>query len=256
MVPAATLELVDRFVQSLNESAMATAAYAVFDTYTSTRPVRDRRTPAAARDLGVGRAGARRDAGAPAGGVSLRPLPRARAFARDAARCCCSTPTVWSSGVASPLSAGIEVLASCRARRRDRPRRHVCSRSADLVPLEGLRDDVAIVALQNGAVPAELHLTLPAEPKTLAQVRRILRRWLIEHGADEGDVAEMTIAVSEACANAIEHAYSPVSGHVRAARVGAGRRASRSTVRDGGQLARAAGPEPRSGSVDHRRRDG
>ena len=33
--PGRTLELVDRFVQSLNESAMATAAYAVFDTYTS-----------------------------------------------------------------------------------------------------------------------------------------------------------------------------------------------------------------------------
>ncbi len=33
--PGRTLELVDRFVQSLNDSAMATAAYAVFDTYTS-----------------------------------------------------------------------------------------------------------------------------------------------------------------------------------------------------------------------------
>jgi anti-sigma regulatory factor (Ser/Thr protein kinase) len=80
---------------------------------------------------------------------------------------------------------------------------------ADLVPIEGLRDDVAIVALQNSPVPHELHLQLPAEPKTLAQVRRILRRWLVERGADEGDVAEVTIAVSEACANAIEHAYSP-----------------------------------------------
>ena len=33
--PGRTLELVDRFVQSLNEPAMATAAYAVFDTYIS-----------------------------------------------------------------------------------------------------------------------------------------------------------------------------------------------------------------------------
>jgi anti-sigma regulatory factor (Ser/Thr protein kinase) len=50
---------------------------------------------------------------------------------------------------------------------------------------------------------------LPAEPKTLAQVRRILRRWLRDRGASERDVAEVTIAVGEACANAIEHAYSP-----------------------------------------------
>jgi phosphoserine phosphatase RsbU/P len=34
--PGRTLELVDRFVQSLNEPAMATAAYAVFDPYAST----------------------------------------------------------------------------------------------------------------------------------------------------------------------------------------------------------------------------
>lgn len=78
-----------------------------------------------------------------------------------------------------------------------------------LVPTEGLRDDVAIVALQNSPVPAELHLRMRAEPKTLAQVRRVLRRWLIERGAQDDEVAEITIAVSEACANAIEHAYSP-----------------------------------------------
>jgi anti-sigma regulatory factor (Ser/Thr protein kinase) len=43
----------------------------------------------------------------------------------------------------------------------------------------------------------------------LAHVRRVLRRWLINQGGDEADVAEVTIAVSEACANAIEHAYAP-----------------------------------------------
>ena len=47
----------------------------------------------------------------------------------------------------------------------------------------------------------------------------MLRRWLVERGADEGDVAEVTIAVSEACANAIEHAYAPVAGQLRAGRV-------------------------------------
>jgi anti-sigma regulatory factor (Ser/Thr protein kinase) len=40
-------------------------------------------------------------------------------------------------------------------------------------------------------------------------VRRVMRRWLRERGADADDVNEMTLAVGEACANAIEHAYSP-----------------------------------------------
>jgi anti-sigma regulatory factor (Ser/Thr protein kinase) len=107
-----------------------------------------------------------------------------------------------------PLNVGIDALAE--AVREARTPEEACAQAvAALVPDEGLRDDVAIMALQNIAVPAELHLRLPADPRTLAHVRRMLRRWLIERGAAEGDVAEVTIAVSEACANAIEHAYSP-----------------------------------------------
>jgi len=47
-----------------------------------------------------------------------------------------------------------------------------------MVPAEGPADDVAIVALQNTGVPAELHLRLKARPEVLAEVRNILRRWL------------------------------------------------------------------------------
>jgi anti-sigma regulatory factor (Ser/Thr protein kinase) len=107
-----------------------------------------------------------------------------------------------------PLNQGIEALAAAVAGART-PEAACVLAMAELVPDGGLRDDAAIVALQNSTVPAELHLRLPAQPKTLAHVRRVLRRWLSSHGADEGDVVEVTIAVSEACANAIEHAYSP-----------------------------------------------
>jgi anti-sigma regulatory factor (Ser/Thr protein kinase) len=43
----------------------------------------------------------------------------------------------------------------------------------------------------------------------LAPLRRGVRRWLRSHGAQEPDLTEVTMAVNEACANAIEHAYSP-----------------------------------------------
>jgi anti-sigma regulatory factor (Ser/Thr protein kinase) len=79
----------------------------------------------------------------------------------------------------------------------------------ELVPAEGLRDDVAIVALQTATVPAELRETLPANPQILADLRRLLRRWLRAQGAGDNDIAEIILAVNEACTNAIEHAYSP-----------------------------------------------
>ena len=53
-------------------------------------------------------------------------------------------------------------------------------------------------------------------------------------GASENDLAEVTIAVSEACANAIEHAYSPLPGWFEVHGVTEGDELTIS-VRDGGR---------------------
>jgi anti-sigma regulatory factor (Ser/Thr protein kinase) len=50
---------------------------------------------------------------------------------------------------------------------------------------------------------------MPADSRILTDVRRSMRRWMRSQGADEQTIADVTLAVSEACANAIEHAYSP-----------------------------------------------
>jgi anti-sigma regulatory factor (Ser/Thr protein kinase) len=71
------------------------------------------------------------------------------------------------------------------------------------------RDDIAVVAVHYAALPAELSLRLPAEPPVLAEVRRTLHRWLRDQSVTKADSREIVLAVSEACANAIEHAYSP-----------------------------------------------
>jgi anti-sigma regulatory factor (Ser/Thr protein kinase) len=78
-----------------------------------------------------------------------------------------------------------------------------------MLPAGKLRDDVAIVAIQNSEIAEDLHLQLRADPKVLAELRHVLRRWLRHQGADDAQTLEITLAVSEACTNAIEHAYSP-----------------------------------------------
>jgi anti-sigma regulatory factor (Ser/Thr protein kinase) len=40
-------------------------------------------------------------------------------------------------------------------------------------------------------------------------MRRMLGRWLHEHGAQPDEIAAITLGCGEACANAIEHAYAP-----------------------------------------------
>jgi GAF domain-containing protein/anti-sigma regulatory factor (Ser/Thr protein kinase) len=205
--PGRTLELVDRFVQSLSEPAMATAAYAVFDTYTSTVQYA---TAGHLPPIVVSGAEARVLEVTPA--PPLGAFPYGRCPERELTLETGEMLFMYTDGLVErrgvPLSDGIDNLARAIAGART-PGDACAFALAEMVPIDGLPDDVAIVALQNSAVPAELRLRLLAEPKTLAQVRRILRRWLRDRGANARDVAEMTIAVSEACANAIEHAYSP-----------------------------------------------
>jgi len=66
-------------------------------------------------------------------------------------------------------------------------------------------DDVAIACLRLADAP--LHLEIDADPSQLSEVRRALRTWLSGRTDDDGLIADLVLATSEAAANAIEHAY-------------------------------------------------
>jgi PAS domain S-box-containing protein len=71
-------------------------------------------------------------------------------------------------------------------------------------------DDVAILAVRPlPVVDTDISVTLPAEPGSLAQLRRRLARFLHATGATELEQYEITLTICEAAGNAIEHAYGP-----------------------------------------------
>ncbi len=79
-----------------------------------------------------------------------------------------------------------------------------------LVPEGGADDDVAALAIRLTPLTRErLALRLPADPAVLAGMRRTLRQWLEAVGGTEMEVYDVLVAVSEAAANAVEHAYGP-----------------------------------------------
>ncbi len=80
---------------------------------------------------------------------------------------------------------------------------HVLER---LVPSGAMADDVALLALHAPRLEDHLRLELAPEPRQLASMRALMRRWLAHAGAGEEDEAEILAAVGEAAANAIEHA--------------------------------------------------
>jgi serine phosphatase RsbU (regulator of sigma subunit)/anti-sigma regulatory factor (Ser/Thr protein kinase) len=71
-------------------------------------------------------------------------------------------------------------------------------------------DDVAVLSVQNlGLAEGPLEMTVSARARELGTVRRLIRSWLHRSDAGEEDIASIALATSEACANAIEHAYGP-----------------------------------------------
>ena len=202
-----TLELVDRFVQSAGLGSMATAAYGVFDPDTGV--------------LRFANAGHVPPVIVAADRTRLLEVPPCAPLGAYPYGTCHEHElrleadellVMYTDGLVErrgqPLNDGLdellEVLAGVGSAE------EACLAAiGSLGGADGPRDDIAIVALHNQPIPAELELELPAVPSVLAHVRRLMRRWLRDRGAGSSEIVEMTMAVSEACANAVEHAYSP-----------------------------------------------
>ena len=70
-------------------------------------------------------------------------------------------------------------------------------------------DDVAVLAVRAVGLDDRLEVEVPAVAEQLATVRHLIRRWVTAKGGTDDDCAAFAVAVSEACANSVEHAYGP-----------------------------------------------
>jgi anti-sigma regulatory factor (Ser/Thr protein kinase) len=206
--PGRTLELVDRFVRNTDVSAMATAAYAVFDPESGLL-----RFATAGHLPPIISAGADSRVVDVTPAVPLGAYPYSRYEDRELVLAQGETFVLYTDGLVErpgvDLDDGIDHLLEVI--RDARTPEGACLLALEhLVPTEGPRDDVAILAFESTPVEDRLDLQLSADPNVLSRVRHIVRRWLRSKGADEDALTEITIAVSEACANAIEHAYAPL----------------------------------------------
>jgi serine phosphatase RsbU (regulator of sigma subunit)/anti-sigma regulatory factor (Ser/Thr protein kinase) len=107
-----------------------------------------------------------------------------------------------------PIDAGLQRLTAATqaaARLADFPLADGVYRALmDETPLE---DDVALLAIETMPLESTLEMTLPARSSVLGGLRRTVDRWLQAAGATEDDQFDITLSVSEAAANAIQHAY-------------------------------------------------
>jgi PAS domain S-box-containing protein len=125
-----------------------------------------------------------------------------------------STLLLYTDGLVErrgvPLEDSLDKLAEV-AGAADENLERLCDRVlAAVLPELEPSDDVALLAVRPSSASAEaIRLSLPAEPESLALLRRRLERFLHAAGADELESYEIMLTVCEAAGNAIEHAYGP-----------------------------------------------
>ena len=206
--PGETLKLLNRLLQSIRGRGMATAAYAVFSLEAGTLRIACAGHPPPVLVSAAGEARLMEVPTAP----PLGTLPYPTHDEHEVSLAPGDAILMYTDGLVErrgePLTAGLERL--CASAGAVASADEICQRVIDaLVPALGAPDDVALVALRNAPVETDMRLRVPADPQALSQVRQLLRRWLRSRGARAEEVAAMTLACGEACANAIEHAYAP-----------------------------------------------
>jgi serine phosphatase RsbU (regulator of sigma subunit)/anti-sigma regulatory factor (Ser/Thr protein kinase) len=105
------------------------------------------------------------------------------------------------------LSEGESALAEAVTAAPDEPElmcRQVIERLTDGIEVP---DDIAVLAIRAVGLHDQLDVEVPAEAEQLATVRHLIRRWVTAQGGTDDDCAAFAIAVTEACANSVEHAY-------------------------------------------------
>ena len=76
-------------------------------------------------------------------------------------------------------------------------------------------DDVALMLLYRDATPStELEFAVDARARSLMTIRRAVSRWLEDLGVPPPIEREVVMAVHEASANVVEHAYGPAGGTI------------------------------------------
>ncbi|WP_409333026.1 SpoIIE family protein phosphatase [Trujillonella humicola] len=209
--PAAALELLDRFAARLPGALASSAACLVVDRAAGRVHWSRAGHPPALLVTGEG---AELLDGAGSGPVLGVP-GRARYTEGSVAVGPGTTLLLYTDGLVERrgevLDAGLDrIIAAARRSAAADPERLVRHLLADVLPDSERPDDVAVIAIR--VLPPPLDERLPADPTRLARVRRAVSAWAAAAGLDPDTVDDLQLALGEALANAVEHAYPGPGG--------------------------------------------
>jgi GAF domain-containing protein/anti-sigma regulatory factor (Ser/Thr protein kinase) len=205
--PAATVERVNRLMWQLGPTAMTTLAYAVIDPVGESLELVNAGHPPPLVIHPDGTA----DYLPLQGGLALGASPLGTYRSDTHPFPTGSAVVLYTDGLVEARGRSIDDgLDRLREIVRDSgDLEELCTAVVDQMVPEARPDDIAIAAARIPMVAEKLTARWPAEKDALAGMRQLLRRWLRAQGATEDETFDITVAAQEACANAVEHAYSP-----------------------------------------------
>jgi len=115
------------------------------------------------------------------------------------------------------ISDGLQRLETTVGDNRDVPLDVLCDRIiADMTTASDSDDDIVLLGLRLAPkLSRRLRWVLPADPAELGPMRAAVREWALPIGLPDRTLRRLLIAVGEAVANSIEHAYlRRATGHV------------------------------------------
>lgn len=204
---AEAVSRLDLFAQPIEGARAATLVYCIVDPDAGTVRYTTAGHPPPLVVAPDGRTSFLREAGSWPLAVADPGSARREAVARLAPG---STLVLYTDGLVErrgqDVDTGMRRLAAEAARRAELPVERLCDELLEVLVGDARRDDVAIVALRAAVVTAPVFTCrVPATPSEIANVRRMLSRWMQHRRLPARVQADLTLAVGEACTNAIEH---------------------------------------------------
>ncbi|RBY76431.1 histidine kinase [Geodermatophilus sp. TF02-6] len=204
--PAEALELLDRFAVRLPGALASTAACLVVDAAAGTvRWARAGHLPPLLVTAGGARLLDGAGSGAVLGAPGRRPYTEGSADIAPGA-----TLLLYTDGLVERrgelLDDGLGRVCDAAGRYAAAdPARLTARLLAEVLADTDQPDDVALIAAR--LLPGPLAERLPADPVRLSAVRRAVARWTAAAGLPEETAEDLQLALGEALANAVEHAY-------------------------------------------------
>ncbi|RBY88747.1 SpoIIE family protein phosphatase [Blastococcus sp. TF02A-26] len=205
--PAAALELLDRFAARLPGALASSAACLVVDR--AAGRVRWARAGHPPPLLVTGEGVTPLDG---AGSGSVLGVPDRAAYTEGTAEVAPGTTLVlYTDGLVErrgeSLDAGLARITDAAGRHAaDDPELLVRHLLADVLADTDRPDDVAVIAAR--VLPPPLAERLAADPARLSRIRRTVTAWTAAAGVPADSVDDLQLALGEALANAVEHAYA------------------------------------------------